>query len=82
MPVIAKEVKDEILLRIKSGEKVVAVSKQYGISEKTVYYWLRSGTEQQVSMIEHNKIKRENEELKAIVGALTIMVERLKKKRA
>lgn len=81
MPGIAKEVKDEILSKVKAGEKVVAVSKQYGVSEKTIYYWLRSGAQSQVSAIEHNKLKRENEELKAIVGALTIMVERLKKKR-
>lgn len=79
---IAKEVKDEILGKIKQGEKVVAVSKQYGVSEKTIYYWLRSSTQEHVSLIEHNKLKRENTELKAIVGALTIVVERLKKKRA
>lgn len=82
MPGIAKEVKEEILGKIKAGEKVVAVSKQYGVSEKTVYNWLRLGTEDKVSLIEHNKLKRENLELKAIVGALTVMVERLKKKRA
>lgn len=82
MPGIAKEVKEEILSKIKAGEKVIVVSKQYGVSEKTVYNWLRLGTEDKISLIEHNRLKRENTELKAIVGALTIMVERLKKKRA
>lgn len=81
MPGIAKEIKDEILSKIKSGERVVEVSKQYGVSEKTIYYWLRSGTQQTVSLMEYNKMKRENEELKAIVGAMTVEVERLKKKR-
>lgn len=81
MPGIAKEVRDEILAKVKSGVRVVEVCKQYGVSDKTVYGWLRAGTQQQISIIEHNKLKRENEELKAIVGALTIMVERLKKKR-
>lgn len=81
MPGIAKEVKDEILGKIKAGEKVIEVCRQYGVSDKTVYAWLRSGTQQHVSFIEHNRIKRENEELKAIIGALTIEVERLKKKR-
>ncbi|NMB84188.1 transposase [Candidatus Roizmanbacteria bacterium] len=69
---ISKEVKDEILSKIKSGEKVMALSKQYGVSEKTIYNWLRLGTEDKISLIEHNKLKRENIELKAIIGALTI----------
>lgn len=34
---IAKEVKDEILEKIKMGEKVTIVAEQYGISEKTIY---------------------------------------------
>lgn len=78
---ISKEVKDEILVKVKNGEKVIALSKQYGVSEKTIYNWLRLGTEDKISFIEHNRIKRENIELKAIIGALTIEVERLKKKR-
>ncbi len=81
MPLIAKEIKEEILGKIKQGEKVVALSKQYGINEKTIYYWLRSSTQDHVSLMEHSRLKRENQELKAIIGALTIEVERLKKKR-
>jgi len=37
---IAAEVKAEILSKIKSGEKVLDIAKQYGISEKTIYGWL------------------------------------------
>lgn len=81
MPGIAKEVKEEILTKVKAGERVVVLSKQYGVSEKTIYYWLRSSTTDRVSLMEHNKLKRENEELKAIIGAMTIEVARLKKKR-
>jgi hypothetical protein len=58
---------------------VMVISKQYGVSEKTIYNWLWLGTEDKISLIEHNKLKRENTELKAIIGALTIEVERLKK---
>jgi Mor family transcriptional regulator len=35
-----KEVKDEILSKVKLGEKVMVISKQYGVSEKTIYNWL------------------------------------------
>ncbi len=82
MAVIAKEVREEILARVKKGEKVGQLAKQYGVSEVTIYSWLKGSTRKQVSLMQHNKVMKENRELKAIVGALMIEVERLKKKRA
>lgn len=81
MPAIAKEVKEEILARIKQGEKVPKLAEQYGVSTKTIYYWLRTKTKQPVSLLAYNKLKRENEDLKAIIGALMVELERGKKKR-
>ena len=80
MIAIAKEVREEILERVKKGEKVAELSKQYGVSEVTIYSWLKGSTTQQVSILQHNKVMKENRELKAIVGALMIELERLKKK--
>ena len=79
---VSQEVKQEMLTRIKNGEKVADIGKQYGVSTKTIYYWLRSKAESAISVVEHNRIKRENKELKEIIGALTIELELLKKKRA
>ena len=81
MTAIAKDVREEILLRVKKGEKVAELSKQYGVSEVTIYSWLKGSTTQQISVLQYNKVMKENRELKAIVGALMIEVERLKKKR-
>lgn len=78
---ISNEVKAEILEKVKRGEKVMALSQQYGVSTKTIYYWLRKGTTEEISVVAYNKIRRENDELKAIVGVLTAELERLKKKR-
>ena len=70
---IPKEKKREILIKIKDGEKVPTLSAQYGISAKTIYYWLRTDTgEEAVSILKYNKLKKENEELKRIVGELTL----------
>ena len=70
---IPKEKKDEILAKIHNGEKVVQLSAQYGINAKTIYYWLRSDTgEEVVSVLKYNKLKRENEELKRLIGELTL----------
>lgn len=72
-PRIPKEKKDEILAKIKTGEKVVALSTQYGINAKTIYYWLRTDTgEEVVSVLKYNKLKRECEELKRLIGELTL----------
>jgi transposase len=80
MPGIAAEVKQEILGKVKSGEPVVGIAKHYGISDKTIYAWLRNGVSDSVSALEYGKMKKENLVLKEIVGALTVEVEKLKKK--
>ena len=70
---VPKEKKDEILAKIHAGHKVVELSAQYGISPKTIYYWIRSDTgEDVVSVLKYNKLKRENEELKRLIGELTL----------
>ena len=72
-PRIPKEKKDEILAKIKAGEKVPALATRYGISSKTIYYWLRADTsEEVVSVLKYNKLKRENEELKRLLGEVTL----------
>ncbi len=81
MPGIAKEVKDEILDKIKSGEKVAEVASKYGVSDRTIYIWLQKGIEENISPTAYKRLKRENHELKAIIGALTVQLETLKKKR-
>lgn len=71
--IIPKEIKDEILAKVKGGEKVMDLARQYAISEKTVYYWLRKETgDQFVSIIQYNRLKRENEELKKLIGELSL----------
>jgi hypothetical protein len=77
---IPKEKKDEILVKIHAGEKVPALASQYGISDKTIYYWLRADTgEEVISVLKYNKLKRENEELKRLVGELSLTVSQGKK---
>jgi transposase len=79
---IAADVKAEVVAKVKSGEKVVELSKQYGVSDKTIYNWLRTKVEGTVSLIEHAKLKKENEQLKQIIGVLTLELEKTKKKSA
>lgn len=78
---IAKEVKNEILEKIKKGEKVIVLSKQYGVSEKTIYLWLRKKALGTVSVLKYNQLRNENEQLKQIIGVLSLELEKTKKKK-
>lgn len=77
---IAKEVKDEILSKIKAGAKVVDISKQYGVSEQSIYAWLKKKALGTVSILEYNRLRNENQQLKQIIGVLTLELDKTKKK--
>ena len=79
---IAAEVKAEIIAKVKSGVPVAEISKTYGVSYQTIYAWLKQRVEGAVSVLEHTKLKRENEQLKQIIGVLTLELEKSKKKAA
>jgi transposase-like protein len=77
---IAKEVKEEILGKVKAGESVSSLSGAYGVSDKTIYNWLRGNITRNVSWMEHTKLKKENQQLKEIIGVLSLELEKVKKK--
>jgi len=71
--IIAKEIKQEILAKVKLGSKVVDLAKQYGVSDRSIYAWLQKDTTDEfVSILKYNKLKRENTELKRLIGELTL----------
>lgn len=71
--VISKEIREEVLAKAKAGEKVSTLASQYGISIKTIYTWLRLDTQEPVvSVLKYNKLRRENEELKKLLGEVTL----------
>ena len=70
---IPKEIKDEILSKVRAGERVTELAEQYAVSDKTIYSWLRQDSgDEVVSILKYNKLKRENEELKRLIGELTL----------
>ncbi len=80
MGVIAREVKEEILGRVKAGEKIRDISDQYGVSDRTIYNWLGKKATGSISLVEHNRLKRENQMLKEIVGVLNLELQKVKKR--
>lgn len=77
---IPKEKRDEIVAKARNGEKVATLATQYGVSQKTIYGWLRVDSDDDVvSVLKYNKLKRENEELKWLIGEITLDLKREKK---
>ena len=70
---IPREIREEVTAKAKAGEKVAELAKTYGISTKTIYGWLaKDGGDDSVSILKYNKLKRENEELKRLLGEVTL----------
>jgi transposase-like protein len=78
--VIAKEIKEEILKRIKEdGVSVKDAAMEHGISTKAIYNWMRSKGMASANILEISRLKRENKELLEIIGRLTHDLKRSKK---
>lgn len=78
---IAPEVREQILRRIKEeGISVEDAAKDAGIHHTTVYKWLGRGVKGNPSLSELVRLRRENQELLALVGELTLTASQAKKK--
>lgn len=82
--VIRLDVKAQILKRLKEeGVPVAKLAEEHGISTKTIYNWLsRGATNNQPSLLAYAKLKKENQQLKELVGNLTLFLDKEKKKTA
>jgi transposase len=88
MKTVSDEIVDEILMRVRSGEKVIPLSQEYGIGETTIRDWItgrhRTGKDfnpEHTSLTEHRKIKqleRENKALYELIGELTVELKKRK----
>lgn len=78
---ISPEVKEQILQRIKNeGVMVSQAAKEHGLHESTIYAWLSKGLKSMPTMGELVRLKRQNEELLALVGELTLKMSQSQKK--
>lgn len=79
--IIAKEIKDQIIDRIKNqGISVSQAAQEHGISTNTIYTWLSKKTESGPGALEVAKLKKENKELRELVGELTFQLSKAQKK--
>lgn len=78
---IAREVKEQILNRIKNdGVSIAQAATDHGISDRTIYGWLRKKVDGYPVMADVLKLKRENLALKELVGEITLKLSEAQKK--
>lgn len=78
---ISKEIKDQILSRVKEGSSSVPkIAEEHGISPNTIYSWLSQTIKAQPSWREYSGLQKQNKELLALVGELTIKLSQTQKK--
>ena len=77
---ISTDTKNDILAAIKNGSAVAAVAAERGVSTKTIYKWLQGQADATgTSNLEIAKLRKENQELKEIIGILTLDKKRAEK---
>jgi transposase-like protein len=80
-PAVSKEVKQQILKRIKEeGVSVPQAAAEHGLAAKTIYNWIAKGVTAPPSIIELSRLKRENQTLHEIIGRLTVKLSLAEKK--
>ncbi len=80
-PSVSKEVKDQIIKRIKEeGLPVSQVASEHGLKPRTIYQWIAKGVTAPPSILEISKLKRENQALKELIGQITLEMSLTKKK--
>ena len=73
--------KETILLEIKNGTTVPEVCDKYGVCRNSVYRWLQTQADNTgTSSLEVAKLRRENQELKELIGAFALDKKRAEKK--
>lgn len=81
-PPYDKETKAAVIRAVRDeGVSVSDAAAQYAVTTKSIYRWLREGVvNSDTSLIlENNKLKKENEQLYALLGRATAEMHRSKK---
>ena len=77
---IDQTTKELILGEIKNGLKVVDAAIKYSVSDKTIYHWMKLQADNMgTSSLEVAKLRKENQELKEIIGMFALDKKRTEK---
>jgi transposase-like protein len=73
-------IKQAVLADIKNGVSVIEASQRHGVTDNTIYTWLKKQADNTgTSNLEIAKLRRENQELKELVGLFALEKKRAEK---
>jgi transposase-like protein len=79
---VSEETKQAVLEDIKNGLKVSEAAVKHGVVDKSIYRWMRLQADNTgTSSLEVAKLRRENQELKEIIGLFALEKKRAEKNR-
>ena len=79
---VAPEIKEQIISRIKNdGLTIKQVAIDHGIPESTIATWIAKKVDGQPTLGEIIKLKRENDQLKLLLGEITLKLSETQKKK-
>ena len=77
---VSEEIKGDVLLDVKNGMKVSDAGIKHGVTTKSIYRWMREQADNTgTSSLEVAKLRRENMELKEIIGLFALEKKRAEK---
>ena len=77
---VEKAAKEQLLLDIKNGMKVSEAGAKYSVTPATIYGWMKAQADNTgTSSLEVAKLRRENQELKELVGFFALEKRRAEK---
>lgn len=79
MAKLTKDQWDEVLVKVKGGEKVADLANLYGVSTKTIYNKTSNIANTDNSLLEINRLKREVKTLRETLGYVTAELSKEKK---
>jgi transposase-like protein len=80
-PLVSADVKQQILERVKKGDIPISeIASEHGIRPRNIYGWLSKGATSQPTWVEVNRLKRENQALKELIGKVTYEMSMAQKK--
>ena len=78
----SREIREEVLGKVRGGQKVAETARAYGINEMTVRSWVERETgSARGETLEVSRLRRENEALLRIIGHLTYQADAREKNR-
>lgn len=80
--IVPQDKRNEIIAKIRDeGMTVTEAARQYDISPKAIYSWMRDGVANSSTslILEVNRLKKENEQLYNMLGRATVELKKVKK---